>query len=100
METIVARENMLQAMLAVERNAGAAGVDGMTTEQLRGHPLERASAAEQQVNGFLTEVPVIGWMDLWHICSSFFVDCALPVHQIGGTSVSSSQGTAMFFRPA
>jgi len=37
METIVARENMLQAMLAVERNAGAAGVDGMTTEQLRGH---------------------------------------------------------------
>lgn len=41
MESIVARENMLQAMRAVERNAGAAGVDGMTTEQLRGHLRER-----------------------------------------------------------
>ena len=37
MESIVARENMLQAMRAVERNAGAAGVDGMTTGQLRGY---------------------------------------------------------------
>lgn len=40
MESIVARENMLQAMRAVEGNAGAAGVDGMTTEQLRGHLCE------------------------------------------------------------
>jgi RNA-directed DNA polymerase len=36
MEAVVARENMLQALRAVERNAGAAGVDGMTTEELRG----------------------------------------------------------------
>ena len=37
MEAVVARENMLRALRAVERNAGAAGVDGMTTEELRGH---------------------------------------------------------------
>ena len=37
MEAIVARENMLRALRTVERNAGAAGVDGMTTEQLRSH---------------------------------------------------------------
>lgn len=37
MESVVARENMLRAMRAVEGNAGAAGVDGMTTGQLRGH---------------------------------------------------------------
>jgi hypothetical protein len=30
MEAVVARENMLRALRAVERNAGAAGVDGMT----------------------------------------------------------------------
>jgi hypothetical protein len=33
MEAVVARENMLRALRAVERNAGAAGVDGMTTEK-------------------------------------------------------------------
>jgi hypothetical protein len=32
MEAVVARENMLRALRAVEGNAGAAGVDGMTTE--------------------------------------------------------------------
>lgn len=37
MEAVVARENMLRALRAVERNAGAAGVDGMTTEELRGY---------------------------------------------------------------
>ena len=37
MESVVARENMLRALRAVESNAGAAGVDGMTTGQLRGY---------------------------------------------------------------
>lgn len=37
MEAIVARDNMLRALHAVERNAGAPGVDQMTTEQLRGY---------------------------------------------------------------
>ena len=37
MESVVARDNMLRALQAVERNAGAAGVDGMTTTQLRSH---------------------------------------------------------------
>ena len=37
MEAVVSRENMLPALRAVERNQGAAGVDGMTTGQLRGY---------------------------------------------------------------
>lgn len=37
MEAVVGRENMLLALHAVERNRGAAGVDGMTTGPLRGH---------------------------------------------------------------
>jgi RNA-directed DNA polymerase len=37
MAAVVSRENMLLALRAVERNQGAAGVDGMTTGQLRGH---------------------------------------------------------------
>ena len=37
MEAVVSRENMLLALRAVERNQGAAGVDGMTPGQLRGH---------------------------------------------------------------
>lgn len=37
MEAVVSRENMLLALHAVERNRAAAGVDGMTTGQLRGH---------------------------------------------------------------
>ena len=37
MEAIVARDNMMLALRAVEKNRGAGGVDGMTTVQLRGH---------------------------------------------------------------
>jgi group II intron reverse transcriptase/maturase len=37
MEEIVSPFSAWRAMLAVERNAGAPGVDGMTTEQLREH---------------------------------------------------------------
>ena len=35
MEAVVERQNMLRALAAVERNAGAAGVDGISTGQLR-----------------------------------------------------------------
>ena len=35
MEAVVERQNMLRALAAVERNAGAGGVDGMSTRQLR-----------------------------------------------------------------
>lgn len=37
MEQVVTRENATQAWLAVKRNGGAAGIDRMTTEQLRDH---------------------------------------------------------------
>jgi RNA-directed DNA polymerase len=37
MEKIVSDENAAMALLAVERNGGAAGIDGMKTEQLRPH---------------------------------------------------------------
>ena len=37
MERIVTQENATAAWLAVKRNAGAPGIDGMTTQQLRDH---------------------------------------------------------------
>lgn len=37
METVVTQENATAAWLAVKRNGGAPGIDGMTTEQLRDH---------------------------------------------------------------
>jgi RNA-directed DNA polymerase len=37
MEKIVSDENAAQALTAVEKNGGAAGIDGMGTEQLRPH---------------------------------------------------------------
>ncbi len=37
MEAVVARENMRAALARVERNRGAPGVDGMSTEALRGY---------------------------------------------------------------
>lgn len=49
MEAIVARENMLLAMRAVERNAGAAGVDGITTGQLRGYLRTHWEQAKRQL---------------------------------------------------
>ena len=41
------------------------------TPKLCGHPLERAPAAEQQVNGFLTEVFVVVRAFFRHVCSLF-----------------------------
>jgi RNA-directed DNA polymerase len=40
-EQVMARENLALALRRVERNAGAAGIDGMTTAQLRPWLLER-----------------------------------------------------------
>src|ERR1035441_9715386 len=37
MEQVVTQENATAAWLAVKRNAGAPGIDGMTTGQLRDH---------------------------------------------------------------
>jgi RNA-directed DNA polymerase len=37
MEQVVTRENATAAWLAVKRNGGAPGIDGMTTQQLRDH---------------------------------------------------------------
>ena len=37
MEQIVTQENATAAWLAVKRNGGAPGIDGMTTRQLRDH---------------------------------------------------------------
>ena len=37
MEQVVRRENATAAWLAVKRNGGAPGIDGMTTQQLRDH---------------------------------------------------------------
>ena len=37
MEQVVAEENLRRALAAVKRNHGAAGIDGMTTDQLESH---------------------------------------------------------------
>ena len=37
MESVVTQENATVAWLAVKRNGGAPGIDGMTTQQLRDH---------------------------------------------------------------
>ena len=37
MEEVVKQENATAAWLAVKRNGGAPGIDGLTTEQLRDH---------------------------------------------------------------
>jgi RNA-directed DNA polymerase len=49
MEAVVARENMLRALRAVEGNAGAAGVDGMTSGELRGHLRARWEQLKRQL---------------------------------------------------
>lgn len=61
MEAVVARENMLRALRAVERNAGAAGVDGMTTGELRGHLRARWEQLKRQLlEGTYQPQPVRG----------------------------------------
>ena len=52
MEAVVERENMLRALRRVERNKGAAGVDGMTVAELRLHLKEHwAQVKERLLDG-------------------------------------------------
>jgi hypothetical protein len=39
--------------------------------QFGGHPLERSAAAEQQIDGFRSEVDVVGGMCFWHVRCHF-----------------------------
>lgn len=47
MEAVVERSNMLRALHRVERNKGAAGVDGMTVDELRLHLKEQWAAIKE-----------------------------------------------------
>lgn len=62
MEAVVARENMLRALRAVERNAGAAGVDGMTTGELRGHLRDGSSLRGNSWKGPISRSLCGGWI--------------------------------------
>ena len=44
MEAVVKPENATAAWLAVKRNGGAPGIDGMTTQQLRDHVRKHGEA--------------------------------------------------------
>lgn len=58
-ETMLERGNLLRALQAVERNAGAAGVDGMETSQLRRYLFEHWDRIKEQIlNGSYEPRPV------------------------------------------
>jgi RNA-directed DNA polymerase len=58
-ETMLERGNVLPALRTVERNHGAAGVDGMETDQLRAHwEAQGAKISEQILNGSYEPQPV------------------------------------------
>lgn len=59
MEQVVERNNLLQALHRVERNKGAAGVDGMATKSLRSFLLHNWSRLrEELLNGTYKPLPV------------------------------------------
>jgi RNA-directed DNA polymerase len=59
MEAVVARENMLRAYEQVRSNKGAAGVDGMTVEQLKPYLQEHwERIKEELLNGKYQPLPV------------------------------------------
>ena len=59
METMLERGNLLKALQAVERNQGAAGIDGMEVNQLRRYLLEHWSRIKEQIlNGNYEPRPV------------------------------------------
>lgn len=49
MERVVSRDNLLKALKRVERNRGAAGIDGMSTMQLRAHLKQHWPQIRQQL---------------------------------------------------
>lgn len=49
MEQIVSRENLLEALYRVESNKGAAGIDGVSTEQLREYIVQHWGTIRQQL---------------------------------------------------
>ena len=49
MEAVVARENLKQALAQVKRNKGAAGIDGMTVDELTLHLKEHWPAIRAQL---------------------------------------------------
>ena len=51
MAAVVERENMFRALAAVERNAGAAGMDGMSTRQWRSHPRRAGGGISESLFG-------------------------------------------------
>jgi RNA-directed DNA polymerase len=58
-EQMLERGNLLKALQAVERNGGAAGVDGMEVTQLRGYLRERWGGIKEQIlNGTYQPRPV------------------------------------------
>jgi RNA-directed DNA polymerase len=61
MEAVVARENMFSAYEQVVSNKGAAGIDGMTVEQLKPYLQEHwAKIKEELLNGEYQPQPVRG----------------------------------------
>ena len=49
MERVLTRDNLLKALKRVERNKGAAGIDGMSTKQLRAHLKQHWPQIKQQL---------------------------------------------------
>lgn len=59
MERVVTQENATAAWLAVKRNAGAPGIDGMTTQQLRDHVRQHWESIRNKLTaGTYTPSPV------------------------------------------
>ena len=49
MEQIVSRQNLIEALRRVESNKGAAGIDGVSTEQLREYLVQHWEFIRQQL---------------------------------------------------
>jgi group II intron reverse transcriptase/maturase len=59
LETIVEKGNLLRALKRVEKNKGAAGIDGMTTQELRGYLKQHSLALKEQlISGRYRHKPV------------------------------------------
>jgi RNA-directed DNA polymerase len=59
MEQIISRQNLLKALKRVESNQGAAGIDGVSTEQLREYVMQHWESIRQQLlEGAYKSAPV------------------------------------------